>query len=1506
MSDISIDHNKVCRVNTRVLVWVAMSSLAGISIMTGLIVFFSQPADILTANVRLVIANRNFTENMLDLSSVAWKSIEKPFCAEMDLYYKYSDMGSYYRRCKLRSLRSSADPIGLGVHITLDFQRTHITKNLHRMKEIIMLKSGRHTSHNKLYLVIRNFWVYLRSITVDIKIPPIPENPFGKLIICVSHYDNMHSKDGIQSVSHYDNMHSNYGMQSVSHYDNVHSKEGMHGVSHYDNMHSKYIMQSVFYYDNTYSKDDTQEVSRYDNMHSKDGMQSVSHYDSMHSKDGRQSVSHYDNTHSKDGRQGVSHYDSMDYIASGELLLIAPDQSITNKYFIPRTITTEPIRNSSMIVPMLSSLIRESTISPTAVDTTMSFSRLGSKLLQSPSINVVSTQNSLFANSLVSFSSESHKTPRIFNSNYYKNEKLRSTAGFTDKKSTISWDFETVYSSYNKISNSTASVPLHRVPNTINTKPSLEQQSSLLYTTQMPVMYGKSKQPFHENIVNNQPRQEVQEIKVKPSSTSSFLLSVNTTNRSSPDFLVSSTIVKQTFSGELLLDVNEIQEVIIQTEISRPSTKSIVQSRGVTDGMKVLRVESIPNIQERVDFRPNIDFEKVPSNNTLLPSQKQGKVSDGNNIKMKEVNGISKLLFTAPIKNELTLSHEDRLGDIGVYIPTQAMPNSVVMQIPSIDSKRAIFDTFPFLKSFEDLLDTRLTLLSPARNTGALLPNTDAVERTEMIVNSDINKIVTGTTSHRTEAYIGPTSTNTPTHGVRVIETPQIFVNSTKGYFENANDHRELGSQLSAQSGETSAPSPYEMTLSAFFVQSGANNGTLWPFAGYRDIIHIGEIHETNVGIADVDEISSDLITSSNLRSIHPFVSEQNISNTVENSLQINAQTDMANEFPIGSTGSPSKALDTRKVTPNEQVPLHSENNINQETNIRGIISGFETNKASNPVSTNFQDAIMNADSNKASNPVSTNFQDAIMNADSNKASNPVSTNFQDAIMNADSNKASNPVSTNFQDAIMNADSNKASNPVSTNFQDAIMNADSNIDDVKGNEMTVSSDINNTATAVINHAMDAYNVPTNTITLGHRRGVIETKQIIVNSTKDIFDNVNDHGKLDLQLGTQSRYIDAPNNFEKTGAFDVPMSRNNGTLYGYKDITYTEDTQSGILTDDTSVSNVMSSSNVNLTQQVLSRVDVVKPALAKVRINSFITKSLPIRSRKVQLGKLENLRLVPIVQSFFQSGEKRLAETAIQGFVSGHNKNIVMNSVGRNSQGAFRNSELHHIITTGAYSRLRHEPIHSYQADVDKDGEAHIANIREQTQHNVGYNRNRNKNNLRGIGHKHISLVERVSRNEVTNSLPQYSISRLGNMNLRYFLRSYCPNALIYETYVHPTGSKIRPFFTANERAFSQLLKFPMAQPTRAHLYKYPKYKYLRQRPWSKNANINHLTYINTFSYGSVTGGTGRYFLNSLWNKFVKVNGHVHILPNIIQNDYTQYWYGDYMRTTSTLQSIFDM
>ena len=61
---------------------------------------------------------------------------------------------------------------GLAVHFTLDFDENKATNDGNRIRNIILKKSGRYESEDTLYLLIRKFLVYLRSLRVELEVMP--------------------------------------------------------------------------------------------------------------------------------------------------------------------------------------------------------------------------------------------------------------------------------------------------------------------------------------------------------------------------------------------------------------------------------------------------------------------------------------------------------------------------------------------------------------------------------------------------------------------------------------------------------------------------------------------------------------------------------------------------------------------------------------------------------------------------------------------------------------------------------------------------------------------------------------------------------------------------------------------------------------------------------------------------------------------------------------------------------------------------------------------------------------------------------------------------------------------------------------------------------------------------------------------------------------------------------------------------------------------------------------
>jgi hypothetical protein len=69
---------------------------------------------------------------------------------------------------------------GTAVHYTLDFIDNKVTNDGERIKKIIMRKSGRQQTEDTLYLAIRDFLVYLRSLKVGVEVLPLPGDHPGR------------------------------------------------------------------------------------------------------------------------------------------------------------------------------------------------------------------------------------------------------------------------------------------------------------------------------------------------------------------------------------------------------------------------------------------------------------------------------------------------------------------------------------------------------------------------------------------------------------------------------------------------------------------------------------------------------------------------------------------------------------------------------------------------------------------------------------------------------------------------------------------------------------------------------------------------------------------------------------------------------------------------------------------------------------------------------------------------------------------------------------------------------------------------------------------------------------------------------------------------------------------------------------------------------------------------------------------------------------------------------
>lgn len=69
---------------------------------------------------------------------------------------------------------------GTEVHYTLDFIENKVSNDAERIKKIIMRKSGRHKTEDTLYLTVRDFLVYLKSLRVSVEVLPLPDDHPGR------------------------------------------------------------------------------------------------------------------------------------------------------------------------------------------------------------------------------------------------------------------------------------------------------------------------------------------------------------------------------------------------------------------------------------------------------------------------------------------------------------------------------------------------------------------------------------------------------------------------------------------------------------------------------------------------------------------------------------------------------------------------------------------------------------------------------------------------------------------------------------------------------------------------------------------------------------------------------------------------------------------------------------------------------------------------------------------------------------------------------------------------------------------------------------------------------------------------------------------------------------------------------------------------------------------------------------------------------------------------------
>nr|XP_034330353.1 uncharacterized protein LOC105349053 [Crassostrea gigas] len=144
--------------------------LAAIAVILGITLYFLYHRAIIRAHINFTIYNRNFTDAMDNHTSADFKNIAEPLCDEMDRYFFTSEFKYFYLQCKVHDLTDNAGKVG--VYFSVDFLDNIYTQNVKVIQDIILKKSGRLVKDNALFLVIREFLVYIKSFSIRLeKIP---------------------------------------------------------------------------------------------------------------------------------------------------------------------------------------------------------------------------------------------------------------------------------------------------------------------------------------------------------------------------------------------------------------------------------------------------------------------------------------------------------------------------------------------------------------------------------------------------------------------------------------------------------------------------------------------------------------------------------------------------------------------------------------------------------------------------------------------------------------------------------------------------------------------------------------------------------------------------------------------------------------------------------------------------------------------------------------------------------------------------------------------------------------------------------------------------------------------------------------------------------------------------------------------------------------------------------------------------------------------------------------
>ncbi|VDH96262.1 Hypothetical predicted protein [Mytilus galloprovincialis] len=127
---------------------------------------------LLRAHSSLIIDNEEFNDVLKDSSSDEFHSIAKPLCYIMYRYFLSSDLASHFVKCDVINMININGKVG--IFFNLDFLKNSPIDTEKIVEDIIKKKSPKVVKTDKLYYLIRDFLVNIKSINITLEMANVP------------------------------------------------------------------------------------------------------------------------------------------------------------------------------------------------------------------------------------------------------------------------------------------------------------------------------------------------------------------------------------------------------------------------------------------------------------------------------------------------------------------------------------------------------------------------------------------------------------------------------------------------------------------------------------------------------------------------------------------------------------------------------------------------------------------------------------------------------------------------------------------------------------------------------------------------------------------------------------------------------------------------------------------------------------------------------------------------------------------------------------------------------------------------------------------------------------------------------------------------------------------------------------------------------------------------------------------------------------------------------------